>query len=1660
MIKNLYKLYAFQILLLAPLFFAFLSGCSGSSSGHLRAESVAAVLISPVTKTVPLGGTLDFEASGGVRPYTFDVYFGSGTISSSGATGTFQAPVAEGTAVIRVQDKAGSAGYATVEITEMPLIQPSSKTLAVSNQYPFGALSGKAPYVFSVVSGVGTINATTGEFTAGATAGAVVLRLTDAAGRSADANVTVNSPLSCTAKTAYVQKETTYTVAAIGGVPPYKFFIASGEGRVDKSTGVFTAPSALGVTAIHVVDSVGNFDLATLTTTTALSISPSNILIAKNGSLTFSSTGGVPPYSYTVQAGGLGSIGVLTGQYVAPNISGTETVRVTDAAGHISDASVTITNNNLSFSVANLTLAVGNSIDISTLVNGGVAPLTYIAESSQGLFTGSVYTAPNVPGTYQITVHDSQALTPNSVTATILVNSALSLLPTTAAVSVNAEKVFSASGGVPPYTYSKQSGSGSISSSGLYTAPASNGTAILLVTDARGNTATASVTIHDALTIVPTTKTLSAGEAFTFNAVGGTSPYIFSLVSGSGSINSSTGLYIAPGAAGLATVRVEDALGNHNDALITILNPLSITPPSISLIKNGVITFTASGGTGPYTYSVISGEGSVNATSGAFSASAMTGITTVRVTDSLGNIKDATVLVHEGLTISPFTKILAVNQVFSFTASGGVPPYTYTLTSGVGIVSSSGTYSAGGAGAAVVRVTDKAGSTSEANIIVNSALSISPTSKTLAVNNSFTFSAAGGVPPYIYSVLSGSGTVSSSGDYKAPTTSTTAVVRVTDSASNTADATVTVNDPLAISPSTVTLAAGGTQSFVTAGGVPPYAYSIISGGGSFSSATYTAPSIASGASVIVLVTDLLGNTANTTITINPITVSIGSPNNSALITASNKAAFTVSGTCSESGRVINVSATGGISASPTCSNGTWSTILNLTSVAEGDVTITAAHSNVNSVAATPATVTLTKDSSTPTITITSPTASSYVSNSVTITGTCTKAGPVNFSVTGGITGITSCNGSSFSSPLDISLASEGAITISAAHTDNAGNSATPATVNVIKDSTAPVITAFAVTNTSPTNSTTYNLTSTVVEANSLTHYCILENSTLVANCTWQSGTMPSTFTVSSINNAKVLTAWVKDAAGNISASVSSNAVTLDTAVPAAPSALSLSNPSTSPGNNTTPTLSVSGVGVGDSVAIYTDSGCATAAKGTATVSSGSTVTVTSSVLTAASYTFYAKRTNSAGTASDCSTANASYVLDLTAPTSPSISVNAGATYTTSITVSLTLAATGADYMYVTNTAGCSSGGTYEAYATSKASWTLATANATNMVYVKFKDLAGNETSCVSDGILHDNTGPDAPTGLSLGAVPISDTTTPTLSWTAPSDNAGGSGVASYQVEVYKTADNSVISGCSWTTSTSGSALTCNAAALVNGTQYYMKVRAVDNAGNLGTAATSAIWTAQMDTCLGTPTPGTVCLGGAIYLGSLSPGATSGSGTDRYMTTPGGCGEIPVAQQGGGSGASAWPNADFTPTCSGTDSLTKSWNDGSGNWFDIVGLTNYSSTMGTAQGSTNTDQYYGSGNTTNIVAITSAGQGGYHAAARYCDKLSYGGYTDWYLPNRYELNLMYTNKVSIPGLDTTGNYYWSSTETNNSSSWIQKFNDGYQSYDIKDHIFRLRCVRRF
>ena len=88
------------------------------------------------------------------------------------------------------------------------------------------------------------------------------------------------------------------------------------------------------------------------------------------------------------------------------------------------------------------------------------------------------------------------------------------------------------------------------------------------------------------------------------------------------------------------------------------------------------------------------------------------------------------------------------------------------------------------------------------------------------------------------------------------------------------------------------------------------------------------------------------------------------------------------------------------------------------------------------------------------------------------------------------------------------------------------------------------------------------------------------------------------------------------------------------------------------------------------------------------------------------------------------------------------------------------------------------------------------------------------------------------------------------------------------------------------------------------------------------------------------------------------------------------------------------------------------------------------------------------------------------ASQLCQDLNLGGKTDWYLPSKYELNLMYENigQGNVLGLGNVGNFannvYWSSTEYSLLAAWEQNFYYGNQDYNGKNVTYDVRAVRAF
>jgi len=115
----------------------------------------------------------------------------------------------------------------------------------------------------------------------------------------------------------------------------------------------------------------------------------------------------------------------------------------------------------------------------------------------------------------------------------------------------------------------------------------------------------------------------------------------------------------------------------------------------------------------------------------------------------------------------------------------------------------------------------------------------------------------------------------------------------------------------------------------------------------------------------------------------------------------------------------------------------------------------------------------------------------------------------------------------------------------------------------------------------------------------------------------------------------------------------------------------------------------------------------------------------------------------------------------------------------------------------------------------------------------------------------------------------------------------------------------------------------------------------------------------------------------------------------------------------------------------------------------------------------TNYYNGSANTAQIVGTQGAGS----YAAKVCSDYMAGGFTNWYLPALWELNLLFQNAAMIsfklandgnPGtspLTATGSY-WSSTQFDNELAYMIYFPDGTPYLDYKNKWYRIRAIRRF
>ncbi|GHT72343.1 hypothetical protein FACS189456_0580 [Bacteroidia bacterium] len=101
--------------------------------------------------------------------------------------------------------------------------------------------------------------------------------------------------------------------------------------------------------------------------------------------------------------------------------------------------------------------------------------------------------------------------------------------------------------------------------------------------------------------------------------------------------------------------------------------------------------------------------------------------------------------------------------------------------------------------------------------------------------------------------------------------------------------------------------------------------------------------------------------------------------------------------------------------------------------------------------------------------------------------------------------------------------------------------------------------------------------------------------------------------------------------------------------------------------------------------------------------------------------------------------------------------------------------------------------------------------------------------------------------------------------------------------------------------------------------------------------------------------------------------------------------------------------------------------------------------------------------TQVIVNYSLNNGVSCRAAMVCDNLRSGGYDDWFLPSKSELNLMfvYLQEAGIGGFKAES--YWSSSIGESwlgTAVWIQHFSNGSQNIERMDYEYSVRAIRQF
>ncbi len=886
------------------------------SGGHVATATVIvgpALVIAPTSVSLPPRGTTTFTPSGGDEMFTFSVLTNNSKGAIDSGSGVYTAgDTGSVTDTVQLNDKAGRTANATVTVTAGVSLTPPSASVDYGMARTFAATGGSGTgFVYSVsMDNSGATIDGAGLYQPGKVGGVIdTVRVVDSLGNAATAAVTVAATpaILLSPPSASLPPRGQQTFAASGGTGLYTGYTYSlstdnSKATLDSSTGLYKAGATPDtVDVVRAIDGDGNMVDAMITVGPGVSLTPTAVSVGYGGTQLFAANGGSGTgfsYAITTDNSKEGSIGATTGLYTAGKLGGaTDTITVTDSLGNTATATATVGPSTLAIDPPTATVAPNEAL-VFAGVGGSASGYTFTLTDNQSdgtiLPNGAYKAGATAETTDTITLTDGAG---NTVTTTITIGVGVTIDPTTVSVPPKGEATFTAEGGSGldfKYEITDAQSGGTIGlTTGLYAAGTTGGTTdTVTVTDSLGNTSTATITVGPGVAVNAERGTAPPRSTQTITAsLGSGTGYTFELSTDAsgGTVGGTDGVYIAGNTGDVTdTIRVSDSLGNIGYASVSVTAGMSLTPSAAARPPNGDLTFAAEGGSGEdYTFSLYTDASGamLDAVTGVYKAGA-TGdvLDVVQVEDSLGNLATANVAVGSGIAVSPSAISLPPRGTQTFDAVGGTgEDYEFELErddSGATVGTSSGVYTAGPLGGGIDRVLvrDALGNMGTAEINIGPIVSLSPATTAVAPRGQVGLIVAGGSGlDFVFSIaLNGSGDATvdpNTGVYRAGQTGLTSdVVRVEDSLGNTATATITIGEMLAVSPLDVTVPPRGNATFTAAGGAAPYTFEVTQNG-SFGrvddeSGAYTAGDTPD-CSDKVTVTDANGATFEVSIAIGP-----------------------------------------------------------------------------------------------------------------------------------------------------------------------------------------------------------------------------------------------------------------------------------------------------------------------------------------------------------------------------------------------------------------------------------------------------------------------------------------------------------------------------------------------------------------------------------------------------------------------------------------------------------------------------------------------------------------------------------------------------------------------------------------------------------------------